>query len=268
MESGRLDLCAPPGATGVIRGDGAEVAGRRTGARWMTVEGSSQEGRRRERGEREQEAGDRRRPHGEIGKRSGFKIRGPRGRPGSTPGGATSGSCWGFRSRRFGPTGGEGGVCGDSCGDSMRVESGRRAVDAVRVSSVASSGMVASSGWRSPRPSSAAVRAARRYRLIITLDLWPVRSWTQASLLPLASAIVMNGRRAQNPPSDADRTCSDCALIDDRLGRGLQPAAGRGDAWAGERLDGQQLPAREKAGPENIEPRRTLFAVRGAQPPG
>lgn len=51
--------------------------------------------------------------------------------------------------------------------------------------------MASTSGRRSPRPSSAAVRAARRYRLIMAEERWPVRSCTQASERPLARAMVM-----------------------------------------------------------------------------
>jgi hypothetical protein len=62
-------------------------------------------------------------------------------------------------------------------------------------SGLASSEIAVSSGARSPRPSSAAVRAARRYRLIMMLDLWPVRSEIHASVRPFARAMVMNVAR-------------------------------------------------------------------------
>lgn len=55
-----------------------------------------------------------------------------------------------------------------------------------------SSGIAASSGASGPSPSSAAVRAARLYLLIMMLDRWPVRSPIHASLFPFASDNVTN----------------------------------------------------------------------------
>ena len=52
-----------------------------------------------------------------------------------------------------------------------------------------------SNGFQSPRFKSPAVRACRVYRLIMLCDLWPVRSATHVSVLPLASAVVTNPAR-------------------------------------------------------------------------
>jgi hypothetical protein len=46
-------------------------------------------------------------------------------------------------------------------------------------------------------PSSVADRAARRYRLIIWLDLWPVRSATQVSVLPRERESEQRARKSR-----------------------------------------------------------------------
>src|SRR6218665_1154390 len=64
------------------------------------------------------------------------------------------------------------------------------------------------------------------------------------------------------------RHLSGRAFVDDRLDRGLQPAAGGGVARLGELLDGQQPPTDEKAAPEDVEPCRAPLAIRRSQPAG
>lgn len=63
------------------------------------------------------------------------------------------------------------------------------------VSAWANSGMAWAREASSPRPICSHVRACRRYRAIICEDRWPVRSATNVSLFPLASATVTNVAR-------------------------------------------------------------------------
>jgi hypothetical protein len=88
-------------------------------------------------------------------------------------------------------------------------------------SAAASSGIATSRGASSPRPNSAAVRAVRRYVLIMVLDLWPVRSAIHVSVLPLAKLIVMNVARVS-----WRRICRRVALVSKSSARST-PASSR-----------------------------------------